>query len=57
MGKVAREAVRDLQALVNKFSRFHQSTLSIEQFTSFGEFQRLYNSILSSYFHVCKSRT
>ncbi|XP_065053487.1 probable [pyruvate dehydrogenase (acetyl-transferring)] kinase, mitochondrial isoform X2 [Rhopilema esculentum] len=37
MGRVAREAARDLQALVNKYSRFHQSTLSIEQFTSFGK--------------------
>eukprot|EP00794_Sanderia_malayensis_P003522 gene3522-4023_t len=36
MSKVARDAVRDLQALVNKYSRFHQSTLSIEQFTKFG---------------------
>jgi len=37
MGKIAKEASRDLQALVNRFSRYHQSTLSIEQFTNFGK--------------------
>nr|AQZ26746.1 pyruvate dehydrogenase kinase [Aurelia sp. 1 GW-2014] len=37
MGRVARDVARDLQTLVNKYSRFHQSTLSIEQFTNFGK--------------------
>jgi len=37
MARAARNVTRDIQSYIKKYSRYHQSVLSIEQFTHFGK--------------------
>ena len=46
----ARSMTRDIQNYIKKFSRYHQSVLSIEQFTHFGKILKFLLIILSSYY-------